>query len=182
MKPSHFTLFLILLFSVSCRKHNNNSANNTGVNLDSIYFTANVDGATWYLTGPDQAYFMTSFDGQRNTLLIGGVNKSLATANSGPAMILISFDFIPKRGRYYFNNQGDVQADSGISATYSPGDNLQPTTSTGGYVDIDSVSKLVVTGSFNFTAVGDAGDSSTSYITLGQFEVLYVGGSGQPLQ
>jgi hypothetical protein len=180
LKKYHFIFVLLLLTSLGCRK-NNDASNNNGVELKSIYLSAVVDGAVWDVKGSDQAYFETISDGQRNTLLIAGINNSLAPANGAAPMIFISFDFIPKLGRYYFNNQGDVQSDSGTSATYSPGGNSQPKWSTGGYVDIDSVSEQVITGAFNFMAAGGSSDTTATIITQGQFEVLYVGGSGQPL-
>ena len=64
---------------------------------------------------------------------------------------------------------GSDQSDSGTIAVYTYYDINHDyyKWSNSGYVDIDSISKNVITGSFSFTAQGDATDTTTAHITAG---------------
>ena len=84
--------------------------------------------------------------------------------------IFIQFDMVPTPGRYYFNNTGSVEAAGGTIAIYSHNviNHLADKWSTGGYVDIESMTNTEVKGTFNFTAKGDATDTTTTVISQGQ--------------
>ena len=114
---------------------------------------------------------------QRFSLRVSGANQSPTSICN---YIMIGFDFVPKPGRYYFNNNGSWQQDSGIIAIFNYNNLNVPSTkwSTGGYVDVESVSKERILGKFNFTATGDAIDTSTTKITSGYFHAYYSGFSG----
>ncbi len=138
--------------------------------------SAEVNGIPWKTTEPGKAYFMAYKEGRpRWELLIGGSQTNTDTVAN---LITISFEFAPKPGRYFFNNQLYITLDSGISANYSHYKVYSSSNkwSTGGFVDIESISKDEITGSFNFTAKGDITDSTTSFIKNGKFDVLYAGG------
>ena len=139
--------------------------------------SAEVNGTAWKASQPGDAYFMAYIEGRpRWEILIVGVHKDIDTVAN---VIDISFDFLPKPGRYYFNNKLDISIDSGVSAFYTYYDINHSSTkwSTGGFVDVDSVSKEEITGSFNFTAKGDITDSTTSSVKNGKFDVSFAGGN-----
>ncbi len=166
-------LLLILLLS-GCEKNNTPKPNSS-----DYFFEATINNHPWKATGPSSSYFGTSYIYEKNRFIlsIGGTDTTL---NSACQYMSIGFDFVPKPGRYYFNNDGSDQLDSGIIALYVYTDinHSSDKWSTGGYVDINTLTKDNIKGSFNFTARGDVSDSSLSTITSGSFSAIYTGGNG----
>lgn len=169
-----FTLFLSFLL-ISCEKNNEESS------IPNPYFmSSKIDGEDWKVTKPGDVYFSTSYDYSKNRfkLSLAGEDQDL---NSICRLTLISFDFVPNVGRYYFNNVGDTSVESGTSAIYIYYDinHFVSKWSTGGYVDIESITSKSISGKFNFTANGDANNPSTTNISSGSFNALYVGGGNK---
>jgi hypothetical protein len=166
------TLILFLSFlSFSCENNNEELSN-------PYFMCSKIDGEDWKVTKPGDVYFSTSYDYSKNRfkLSLAGADQDL---NSICRLTSISFDFVPNVGRYYFNNVGDTSVESGTSAIYIYYDinHFVSKWSTGGYVDIESITKKNIRGTFNFTAKGDANNPSTTNISSGSFNAVYSGGS-----
>ena len=94
--------------------------------------------------------------------------------------IVISISYPPKTGKYYFNNDGPDQAVYGaIGMVHGWAHNMidEPfiTHSIDGFVDITSLTKTTITGSFEFTATPTQTSSSlidTIHVENGNFHVL----------
>lgn len=164
-------LFLSFLL-ISCENNNDESS------IPHPYFmSSKIDGKDWKVTKYGDIYFSTSYDYSKNRfkLSLAGADHDL---NSICYLMSIGFDFVPSVGRYYFNNLGDTGVESGIIAVYTYYDINHSVTkwSTGGYVDIESITRKNISGKFNFTAKGDANNPSTTTISSGSFNAVYSGG------
>lgn len=175
-KTINLKVIFILLFSVlliSCEKNNEESS------IPNPYFMySKIDGKDWKVTKYGDVYFTTSYDYSKSRfkLFLAGSDQDL---NSICYLMSIRFDFVPTVGRYYFNNIGDTSIESGIIAVYTYYDinNSVNKWSSGGYVDIESITRKNISGKFNFTAKGDANNPSTTNISSGSFDAVYLGGS-----
>ncbi len=169
-------LFLICLFFMACEKEPIEPNNST-----AYFMSTKINEQNWSVTNFGDAYFTTGYDyvQKKHTLNIRAVNQDLSSLCN---QLGISFDFVPKIGRYYFNNIADTNIDSGIIATftYYAINHSSTKWSNSGYVDIEYNSKDNIKGKFNFTAKGDSSDPSITAITSGSFSVINVGGSGEP--
>jgi hypothetical protein len=87
--------------------------------------------------------------------------------------IYIYFDYTPKVGISYFNNNGEYPADSGTTGyCYSWRINTAYNRiSTNGYVEVTSITKDDMAGIFEFFAKGDINDRTGINITEGKFYV-----------
>ena len=143
------------------------------------YFAAETDGEQWRVSTVGQRYFGARYDDvkRRFTISVAGYDQDTGTRTTG---VIISFDFLPRLGRYYFNNTGSVQPDSGVIGTYLYRRNgaERAKWSTSGYVDIESFTRDEMKGSFLFASRGDATDSTVSVTQSGSFYVPYGGGGG----
>ncbi len=171
-KITSLICLFLSLFLISCEKDNQeNSISN------SYFISSKIDGKDWKVTKYGDVYFSTSYDFSKNRfkLSLAGSNQDL---NSICNLLSIQFDFVPNIGRYYFNNIGDTGVESGITAVYTYYDINHSVNkwSSGGYVEIESITKKNISGTFNFTAKGDANNPSTTSITSGSFNALYTGG------
>jgi hypothetical protein len=142
------------------------------------YLSAIIDGRMWDDTMCRQSYFLANVNIEHNgwSITIIGTDESPVTN-----FISLDFDFVPKSGgKYYFNNIGDVRPVGGLAGTYTHTINgVQDIKySIDGYVNIDTITQAFVKGDFNFTAKGDANDTTLSKITYGNFYVYNAGGSG----
>jgi len=137
------------------------------------FMSAEIGGQPWKITQYGASYFATglNFIPARNYFLIAGADTTTGTICS---YIFIQFGVIPTPGRYYFNNTGDVEAAGGAIAifTHNVINHLADKWSTGGYVDIQSMTDTEIKGTFNFTAKGDATDTTTTVISQGQFDAV----------
>lgn len=142
--------------------------------------SAVINGHVWNITNFGDSYFgadLLPYINNSFNIYIGGTNL---IQNKICSRLAISFGFVPKIGRYYFNNKGSILSGSGIAASYTY-DNVYTSItkwSTGGFVDIDTITKKTIKGRFNFTAKGEMIDTATSTIQLGSFFAVFTGGSG----
>ena len=169
-------ILLLVLFIAGCKREA------TSDKYPNKYFmSASINGSLWKVSNPGQAYFGAHYDNNKQRYFIN-IGSEDQNPNSICRSIAISFDFVPKVGRYYFNNIGSAQADSGIMASYSYKkiNIISSKWSTGGYVDIEEIRRENIKGKFSFTAKGDSTDSTTISITSGSFFVINVGGNGPP--
>ena len=174
MKMTIASLFTMLL--LGCIKEHNDDTNS--ICDMGYYLSANIDGHIWYDGQCRQTYFAANQDGSNNSWDIGIYAMDTNNINT----IIIDMYFLPKSGqRYYFNNAGSVVPSSGLVGIYIHTTNGIPFNkySASGYVDIDTITENVVKGDFNFTARGDATDTSLSAISNGNFYVFYAGGNGR---
>jgi hypothetical protein len=169
------TLLFILLV-VGCKKNDSPDINSKGYFMSAI-----INGQPWKVTNFGQAYFGPQYNHSKNSFYIN-IGSDDQSPNTICRSIAIEFDFVPKMGKYYFNNIAPSQIDSGIIAeyTYNNVNHYSTKWSNGGYVEIESITKDDIKGSFNFTAKGDITDSTTTTITLGSFYVVNVGGGDMP--
>lgn len=167
-------LALLLILVLGCKKANNNDAS-----IKQYYFTAETDGQLWHVNKVGEIGFGAIYSEFKKRFQISILANDQDTTTK-TSFISISFDFLPKLGRYYFNNNGPQQLDSGIIATYNYRRNGLNTNkwSTSGYVDIDFFTRDEMKGTFWFTSKGDLNDPTLSTTQLGSFYVPYLGGSG----
>ena len=133
-----------------------------------------IDHREWKVTGSNNCYFVADYNYNKKRFLIS-ITRENADPGSFAKRINIGFDFVPKVGRYYFNNTGSIQKDSGTigSYTYKGQYNDLIKWSSGGYVEITSISKDNIQGTFDFTVNGDAADTSTVALKEGSFKAAY---------
>jgi hypothetical protein len=97
--------------------------------------------------------------------------------------IVITFDYVPKVGRHYFNNRplSYLLADTGLLCDYSYVSPLYGFSETrysmDGYVDVTSISRDNIQGSFMFHAVLATSDTTIVPVTDGLFYLHYLEGS-----
>lgn len=148
------------------------------VTNDKYYMQAEIDGKQWKVSGVGAARFSADYLQGKDRFAINVHAKDL---NPIATNISFQFDFVPKPGRYIFNNQGSSNLDSGITAVYSYYDThpVKVKWSESGYIDLESITRSETIGSFSFTAKGDVTNPETTSITKGSFKVTYGGSSGQ---
>ena len=138
------------------------------------------EGRHWEV-GNNDVGFVTDYDyvKKRFLLLVAGSDP---TPNVQYRIISIDFDFVPRKGRYFFNNTGDLQKDSGVIAvlTYKHGPEYSYKWSLDGYVDVDTLTAQYIKGSFAVKFKGDATDTAITTLTNGSFVAPYSGSSGLP--
>jgi hypothetical protein len=143
------------------------------------FMSAMINDVWWEVSANNDVGFVTDYDyaKKRFSLLVAGSDP---TPNVKYRVIQISFDFVPGKGRYPFNNTGSVQKDSGTIAvlTYKSGPVYSYKWSTEGYVDVDTLTKNYIKGRFVVKFKGDATDTSTTSISKGSFVAPYSGSSG----
>ena len=106
-------LFLLCLFFMACEKDPIDTDNST-----AYFMATKINDQNWSVTNFGDAYFTTGYDyvQKKHTLSIRAINQDLTSIGN---QLGISFDFVPKTGRYYFNNIADTNVDSGIIATFT---------------------------------------------------------------
>lgn len=174
-------LLLSILF-IGCKKNNPNQESTL-----PYFMSANIDGKPWNMRNVNNQFLNATFSTDYSfadsswNIHISGDNQSQDTLCYG---ISISFYFLPKKGRYYFNNTLSQHAVKGISAMYIYYSKrlfgFAPKYSIDGYVNIEEFTKDEMKGSFNFNARGHAQDSTVTSITKGAFFVYHGGGGGRP--
>jgi hypothetical protein len=167
-------LLILALVLVSCHKDETPPEK-------EYFMSAMIDDVWWEVSANNEVGFVTDYDyaKKRFSLLVSGSDP---TPNVKYRVITISFDFVPRKGRYLFNNTGSVQKDSGTIAvlTYKFGPVYSYKWSTEGYVDVDTLTKDFIKGRFAVKFKGDASDTATTSITKGSFVAPYSGSSGLP--
>ncbi len=144
---------------------------------------AKIDNTWWEVSGINNVRFSTEFDYSDNRfrIHINGNNLFCDPPNDYGKKISFEFDFVPVPGRYYFNNEGSVNLNNGIIAIYTfwNVNHHASKWSSDGYIDIATIARNEITGTFSFKAVGDAQNSDTTVISDGIFNAIYGGGTGQ---
>lgn len=77
-----------------------------------------IDGKPWKVSGVGAARFSAQYVHEKDRFAIN-VHGDAKDLNPVATNISFQFDFVPKPGRYFFNNQGSLNLDSGIIAIYS---------------------------------------------------------------
>jgi hypothetical protein len=167
-------LLILVFIVVSCHKEDSPPKK-------EYFMSGIIDGLWWEVNANNDVGFVTDYDyaKKRFSLLLAGSDP---TPNVKYRIITFSFDFIPKKGHYPFNNIGSVQKDSGTIAvlTYKLGPDYSYKWSTDGYVDIDTLSKEYIKGKFAVNFKGGANDTTSTAVTRGSFVAPYSGSSGLP--
>jgi len=175
MYKSAFTILILILLgaSIGCKK----SAVNPSPNL--YFMQADINGKKWKVSGIHASFFADSILALKasETAINGDTGSN--SPDSICRMINFNFGFIAKPGRYYFNNNGDVDGVNGISANivYFIGPAQYIKYSNSGYIDVTSINKDNIKGDFTFTAKGVSisDDTTTFKVTNGLFSAINVG-------
>jgi len=171
-------ILIATLALLSCLRFNSDQSIPQG----HYFMKAGIDSTIWETEGWDKVNFSADFNFNDNSFTLGleGSNLFNNPPDNYGRMITFYFGFVPVPGRYFFNNEGSLRLDSGISAACRYWYNIHDAKwSCEGYIDINTISIDSISGRFSFKAAGSANNADTTTITDGSFNALYVGSSGK---
>jgi hypothetical protein len=145
------------------------------------FMSAFIDNVNWSTSGDFNAHFYTTnFMGKYSMSVIGdNINIDPKPLDNGKR-IIFSFGFMPKPGKYNFKNEGSLQLDSGIIAiyTYWNQNHFDTKWSNDGYIEIKSISRDSISGTFSLTVKGDPTNNEITKISDGEYNAKYDNGYG----
>ncbi|MDT0689161.1 hypothetical protein RM549_05155 [Salegentibacter sp. F188] len=170
-------LFFLLATFISCDPEDEEA--------EPYYFmSATIDGASWETSGVGHARFSTEYWYPEESYRID-IHAENMYVNPQPLdrgkEIRFNFGFVPEPGKYYFDNEGSVQAESGVIGVFTHWNqnHYAYKWSESGFIEIESISRDLISGNFSLTVKGDAANPGITTITEGKFNVLYRGGTGK---
>jgi hypothetical protein len=181
MKVKNIILVMLTLLFISCDKENDMEIEQTEPNY---FMSAFIDDIYWETSGIGNARFSAEYISSKERFSIH-IQANNMYVDPKPLdngkMISFDFDFTPRPGKYYFNNDRCNQLDSGIIATYTywNQNHYAYKWSNSGYVDIKAISRDSISGTFLLTVKGDTTNYEITKIADGKFNAIYGGSSGK---